>query len=494
MKLRPNRLKNVQTYRWTNRRRYRRIFRENNQYLKKLPIGIGIISATDHGCTTRDQPTTSAKATRREKMRRLQPAADQNEGQEVQRADNVVDVEEQRENNRIIELAQGRELKFLINIEALREVVGRLSPHDKVVQVHFDEVYTNGKMRYSRTEDILNGCGYDDTKKIRITEAYRSVLFFGGRSLLTTFNVLISATAITNKNGAPNELDRCLNIVEEAGLEVKAVVCDRSKTNLQTLAKFINGKYEQKRTDGAMYVIPSMFDYIHRFYDKLKNSNLFDTSIVTSAHAGKLRISNHLKRRGACLINTAASSLKDCMQLFTPATVANLDVAVQSKIIHKEEDIRKYEVIAALTALCEVMHTGEISSAQWEGQKAILSKAKTCVTKNFPTSEIARPTLNTINKFEKIMDDLLEAYPGITIHACRVSQDLLERFFCKMAPSKRTRTRSVEDIMKLGTRLLKLQLVFWGGGSSTDDDYHFVEKLDYKTPAQAEDEFVPYDL
>uniref|UniRef100_A0A1B0B0U8 Uncharacterized protein n=1 Tax=Glossina palpalis gambiensis TaxID=67801 RepID=A0A1B0B0U8_9MUSC len=85
-------------------------------------------------------PSISAEAARREKMRSLQPAADQNEGQEVQRADNAADVEAQTENSGIIEPPEGRELKFTVNIEALREVVGRLSPHDKVVQIHFDEV------------------------------------------------------------------------------------------------------------------------------------------------------------------------------------------------------------------------------------------------------------------------------------------------------------------------------------------------------------------
>uniref|UniRef100_A0A1B0AM34 Uncharacterized protein n=1 Tax=Glossina palpalis gambiensis TaxID=67801 RepID=A0A1B0AM34_9MUSC len=124
-----------------------------------------------------------------------------------------------------------------------------------------------------------------------------------------------------------------------------------------------------------------LVDYIHLmhsiYYIMARNKELFDTSIVTRAHAGKLSTSNYLKRRGACLINTAAASLKECMQLLTPATVADLDVAVQRKIIYKEKDLRTYEVIAALTALCEVMHTGEISSAQWEGQKAVLAKRST---------------------------------------------------------------------------------------------------------------------
>ncbi|KAL9930445.1 uncharacterized protein ACN427_014906 isoform 1-T2 [Glossina fuscipes fuscipes] len=442
-------------------------------------------------------PSTSAEAARREKMRRLAPAADQNEGQDVQEADNTANVETQTVNSEIVEPAADRELKFTVDIEALREVVGRLSPHDKVVQLHFDEVYTNGKMRYFRTEDILYGCGYNNCGKITTTEEYRTVLFFAVRSLLTSFNILISATPITNYNGAPDELDRCLGIVEEAGLDVKAVVCDRSNPNLHTLGKFRNGTYKRKRADGTIYIIYYLTDYVHlicSIYWLMTNSKLFDTSVITRAHARKLSTSNHLKRRGACLINTSGQNVKNCMQLFTPATVANLNVAVRRKIIHKEQDLRTCKVIASLTEFCEVIHTGEICSAQWEGQKAVLTKVKTCINANFETEKTTKSTLQTIDKFMEIMDGLLEAYPGITIHAYRVSQDLLERFFCKMAPSRRTKTRHVENIMKLGTRLMKQQLEFWGDGSTIDDDYELIEKLDYTTPAQAEDEFMPYDL
>ncbi|KAL9893288.1 uncharacterized protein ACN2A1_008484 isoform 1-T1 [Glossina fuscipes fuscipes] len=230
------------------------------------------------------------------------------------------------------------------------------------------------------------------------------------------------------------------------------------------------------------------------FYGLMSYSRLFDTSVVTRAHARTLSTSNHLKRRGTCLISTSGNSTIRCMQLLTPATVANLNVAVRRKIIHKEQDLHTCKVIASLTEFCEVIHAGEICSAQWEGQKAVLTKVKTCLRANFETDKITKPTLQTIDNFMEVMDGLLEAYPGITIHAYRVSQDLLERFFCKMAPGRRTKTRPVENIMKLGTRLMKQQLEFWGGESSSDDDYHLIEKLDYVTPDQAEDEFMPYDL
>uniref|UniRef100_A0A1B0BYV4 Caspase family p10 domain-containing protein n=1 Tax=Glossina palpalis gambiensis TaxID=67801 RepID=A0A1B0BYV4_9MUSC len=141
---------------------------------------------------------------------------------------------------------RGRKVEAL-DIEALREVVEKLSPHGKIVQLLFDEVFT-----YSQTENMLYGCGYDDTKEVRKTDEYPTILVFGIRSLLTAFNVLISAIPITSYNEFSN---RCLTIAEEIGLDVKAAVSDRSKANLNTLGKFVNGKYKRKRTDGAIFGI-----------------------------------------------------------------------------------------------------------------------------------------------------------------------------------------------------------------------------------------------
>uniref|UniRef100_A0A1B0C067 Uncharacterized protein n=1 Tax=Glossina palpalis gambiensis TaxID=67801 RepID=A0A1B0C067_9MUSC len=62
----------------------------------------------------------------------------------------------------------------------------------------------------STIQDMLYGCGYNNMKEIRKREEYRTVLFFGIRSLLTSFNVLISAIPITSYNGYSNELHKCL--------------------------------------------------------------------------------------------------------------------------------------------------------------------------------------------------------------------------------------------------------------------------------------------
>ncbi|KAL9921442.1 uncharacterized protein ACN427_002478 isoform 1-T2 [Glossina fuscipes fuscipes] len=63
-----------------------------------------------------------------------------------------------------------------------------------------------------------------------------------------------------------------------------------------------------------------------------------------------------------------------------------------------------------------------------------------------------------------------------------------------MAPSKRKRTREAEDIIKLGTRLMKQQREFCRGGSRTGGDYDLIEKLDYTLAPQAEQQFLPYGL
>uniref|UniRef100_A0A1B0G2H8 Uncharacterized protein n=1 Tax=Glossina morsitans morsitans TaxID=37546 RepID=A0A1B0G2H8_GLOMM len=81
-------------------------------------------------------PTTSAGAARGKKDRRLEPAVNPEEGQEIEEADKVIP-----------------------NIKALREVVSKLTAHDKIVQLHFAEVYTDQRSVYSRSEDRLYGCG-----------------------------------------------------------------------------------------------------------------------------------------------------------------------------------------------------------------------------------------------------------------------------------------------------------------------------------------------
>uniref|UniRef100_A0A1B0FPP6 Uncharacterized protein n=1 Tax=Glossina morsitans morsitans TaxID=37546 RepID=A0A1B0FPP6_GLOMM len=78
-------------------------------------------------------------------------------------------------------------------VAKLREVVSKLSAHDKIVHLHFDEVFTDQTRVYSRSEHRLYGCGYVLGRKLVTTKEHRTVLVFGVRSLLTAFSMLLSA-------------------------------------------------------------------------------------------------------------------------------------------------------------------------------------------------------------------------------------------------------------------------------------------------------------
>uniref|UniRef100_A0A1B0APU2 Uncharacterized protein n=1 Tax=Glossina palpalis gambiensis TaxID=67801 RepID=A0A1B0APU2_9MUSC len=55
-----------------------------------------------------------------------------------------------------------RVYEILPDVEGLREVVGRLTPEDKVVVLTFDEVFTKPETTYSAAEDRLYGCCYNE--------------------------------------------------------------------------------------------------------------------------------------------------------------------------------------------------------------------------------------------------------------------------------------------------------------------------------------------
>lgn len=119
-------------------------------------------------------------------------------------------VEQLKDENAALKANQGQEVEAVadigvLGIKALKKVVERLTPHDKIVHVYFDEVYTNRKTVYNRAEDRMLGCGL--TLKGRKTVEYIAVLVFAVRSLLTAFNILLSATPTTIHKGDANELE-----------------------------------------------------------------------------------------------------------------------------------------------------------------------------------------------------------------------------------------------------------------------------------------------
>uniref|UniRef100_A0A1B0BNV3 Uncharacterized protein n=1 Tax=Glossina palpalis gambiensis TaxID=67801 RepID=A0A1B0BNV3_9MUSC len=78
------------------------------------------------------------------------------------------------------------------DVGELSELVKCLTTEDKVVQISFDEVFTNNLAVYSRKSDTLTGCQYADDKK-KETCSYKTMLVFGARSLATAFNLILSS-------------------------------------------------------------------------------------------------------------------------------------------------------------------------------------------------------------------------------------------------------------------------------------------------------------
>ncbi|KAL9912969.1 uncharacterized protein ACN427_002419 [Glossina fuscipes fuscipes] len=85
-------------------------------------------------------------------------------------------------------------------IEALKEVVGKLTPHNRIVQLHFDEMCTNHEAVYSRAEDALCGCNYIDERTKKNVAAYKMVPVFAVRSLRTAFSMLVSVQSFRRGN------------------------------------------------------------------------------------------------------------------------------------------------------------------------------------------------------------------------------------------------------------------------------------------------------
>uniref|UniRef100_A0A1A9ZY15 Transposable element P transposase-like RNase H domain-containing protein n=1 Tax=Glossina pallidipes TaxID=7398 RepID=A0A1A9ZY15_GLOPL len=109
------------------------------------------------------------------------------------------------------------------NIDKLREVVSKLSAHDKIVQLHFDEVFTNNTTVYSRSKDKLYGCGYVLRRRCKTleTKEHRTVLVCGVRSLLTSFNIVLSAYPLTSSVGYGHLIEENIKYAVAIGLEMK---------------------------------------------------------------------------------------------------------------------------------------------------------------------------------------------------------------------------------------------------------------------------------
>uniref|UniRef100_A0A1B0BU85 Uncharacterized protein n=1 Tax=Glossina palpalis gambiensis TaxID=67801 RepID=A0A1B0BU85_9MUSC len=79
----------------------------------------------------------------------------------------------------------------LADIEELRQAVKCLTTEDRIVQMSFDDVFTNNLAVYSRNPDTLIGCQYADDKQ-KDTCPHKTMIVFGVRSLATALNLILS--------------------------------------------------------------------------------------------------------------------------------------------------------------------------------------------------------------------------------------------------------------------------------------------------------------
>uniref|UniRef100_A0A1B0BYQ5 Uncharacterized protein n=1 Tax=Glossina palpalis gambiensis TaxID=67801 RepID=A0A1B0BYQ5_9MUSC len=128
------------------------------------------------------------------------------------------------------------------DIEALREAVRKLTPHDEIVQLNFDEIFAN------RT-DTLIGCHYVDERKkdarLRRKKPGDSFSHDRKRSPLHTFKFI-------GKNH--------INPTKQIGLDVRAAVCGNNVTYTEAVHKLPAG-------------IVLLYDHLHllrRYEEKIE--------------------------------------------------------------------------------------------------------------------------------------------------------------------------------------------------------------------------------
>ncbi|KAL9919201.1 uncharacterized protein ACN427_001214 [Glossina fuscipes fuscipes] len=161
--------------------------------------------------------------------------------------------------------------------KTLKKVVEKLISHDKIVQIHFDDVPTNGTTVYSRAEDRLLGCGYSDSSASK-AEPHQTVVVFGVQSLLTAFNMLLSCYPLTSyTEGMEKRLEDNIKLAEEIGLVVKGVVCDLGAIKKEAQKNFTDGIYLRRQEDGSIQKIRFLHDHgrlLLGFGRKMDNNTL----------------------------------------------------------------------------------------------------------------------------------------------------------------------------------------------------------------------------
>ncbi|XP_037891023.1 uncharacterized protein LOC119638353 [Glossina fuscipes] len=268
------------------------------------------------------------------------------------------------------------------------------------------------------------------------------------------------------------------------------------------MESFNNGIYRKKTKEGRIIKIRLMYDYIHlakSFFRLMKEGKQFDCNIT--ANLKKRYFENMNKEACEYWINRGVVptvvhplDFPEYIAYYADVTPAFIKTAMNTDVIKGPIVERTYKFIKAATRFVNVFRRKTINTSTWPHLKGTLKEAYKYFNKYLTANLLSVETRFTILNFIKIVDKLLRAYPEISIAGYRVSQDIIERFICNMAPTYRKRRRTEHEFEVLVQRLMAKQREYWRQQDGTIGDYDLVETLDYRIQKQAEQEFRPLHL
>ncbi|KAL9919083.1 uncharacterized protein ACN427_001398 [Glossina fuscipes fuscipes] len=356
--------------------------------------------------------------------------------------------------------------------KTLKKVMEKLTSHDKIVQIHFDVLPTDGTTVYSRAEDRLIGCGYSDSSAAT-TERHQTVVVFGVQSLLTAFNMLLSCYPLTsNTEGMEKRLEDNLKLAEEIGLVVKAVVCDLWPIKKEALKKFTDGIYLRRREDGSIQKIRFIHDHgqlLLGFGRKMDNNTLGEhyTYDVFRKLKKILKPMNGFWMRLPFAPNfRRPRTIDSARNFFSDVFPANLQAAIDRDEFDDELETAQStcHLSRMITQFANVVYRGSITTDTWTHLKSELQECRGYLEEHFKTEQVAIDTLLMIQNFVELSEELLD-----------------------LASNSSVQIAAIVD------KMMSFQLSKWRTGFRTDDDFFLIKVMNYRIKVQVEEEFEPFD-
>uniref|UniRef100_A0A1A9VGW9 RNA polymerase II-associated factor 1 homolog n=1 Tax=Glossina austeni TaxID=7395 RepID=A0A1A9VGW9_GLOAU len=242
--------------------------------------------------------------------------------------------------------------------------------------------------------------------------------------------MLLSIHLFVHYRGAQQLLEERINMVEEIGLDLKAVVCDRAPANRKTLRGFRNGVYLERRKEGRPYKMRQIYDYIHLInshYQKMLKKKRCDVKLVDKLRQQYLKDENkaacNLWLSGGVLPSVAVPrTFPENIAFFDNVTPVYLKAALNAKRIRGPTARRTYEYIAAITKLANVFHRNELNVENWEENKETLNSLKRFLTTEHKMVQLALETKMAIHNSIKLIEELLQTLPDISIKGYRAEE------------------------------------------------------------------------